>query len=60
LELRNQSDRFLDLRELQGSLERTGGGRRIYPNLSESTAPQEGPEEASPASRLMTNLEEEV
>lgn len=60
LELRNQSDRFLDLRELQSSLERTGGGRRIYPNLSEGATPQENPEESSPASRLMNNLEDEI
>ncbi|MER3483296.1 MAG: NYN domain-containing protein [Meiothermus sp.] len=57
LELRNQSDHFLDLREQQGSLERTGGGRRMYPNVPESS---QNTEEASPSTRLMENLEEEL
>jgi len=33
LELRNQSDHFVDLRELREVLERQGGGRRVYPDL---------------------------
>ncbi|WP_027882763.1 NYN domain-containing protein [Meiothermus rufus] len=58
LELRNQCDRYLDLRELQGQLERTGGGRRIYPSVSEESSPEE--EETKAAQRLMENLEDEL
>ncbi len=59
LELRNQSDHFLDLREQQSGLERTGGGRRAYPVVSEGAA-SEQPEEASSANRLIENLDEEL
>jgi uncharacterized LabA/DUF88 family protein len=58
LELRNQSDRYLDLRELQPQLERTSGGRRTY-----TSAGEEGLDaEAQPgvARRLMENLEDEL
>ncbi len=58
LELRNQCDRYLDLRELQGQLERTGGGRRIYPSVSEESTLEE--EETKAARRLMENLEDEL
>ncbi|GEM84299.1 NYN domain-containing protein [Meiothermus hypogaeus] len=58
LELRNQSDRYLDLRELQSQLERTGGGRRAYPTISEESFV--GEEQASTAQRLMDNLEDEL
>lgn len=58
LELRNQSDRYLDLRELQAQLERTGGGRRAYPTVSEESFSSE--EQTSAARRLMDNLEDEL
>lgn len=52
LELRNQSDRYLDVREMQSDLERQGGGRRTYPINSENG------ENAS--QRLMEELETEL
>lgn len=71
LELRNQSDRYLDLRELQSQLERTGGGRRTYPNVSEDDPLRDRPplaavhpeevsanEEQNGLRRLMENLED--
>lgn len=73
LELRNQSDRYLDLRELQSQLERTGGGRRTYPSVGEddplrdrpplaAVHPEEGfaNEEQNGLRRLMENLEDEI
>jgi len=58
LELRNQSDRYLDLRELQPSLERTGGGRRMFPSTPENSNYVE--ETTSPSSRLLDGLEDEI
>jgi uncharacterized LabA/DUF88 family protein len=68
LDLRNQSDRYLDLREHQSMLERAGGGRRF------STVPENGEAqpsetqasdssstetaESSPARELLDNLED--
>lgn len=57
LELRNQSDRYLDLRDMQSSVERTGGGRRLYPTMPENNLPEES---SSPASRLLESLEDEI
>ncbi|WP_041653621.1 NYN domain-containing protein [Allomeiothermus silvanus] len=39
--LRNQADRFLDLRDMREGLERQGGGRRMYPGYSEETVRNE-------------------
>jgi uncharacterized LabA/DUF88 family protein len=58
LELRNQSDRYLDLRELQPSLERTAGGRRMFPTTPENSSFEE--ETVSPTSRLLDSLEDEI
>jgi len=57
LELRNQSDRYLDLRELQAQLERTGGGRRSYPSSDESSSSEEQNSLSRP---LVENLEGEL
>jgi uncharacterized LabA/DUF88 family protein len=57
LELRNQSDRYLDLRELQAQLERTGGGRRSYPSSDESSSSEEQNSLSRP---LAENLEGEL
>lgn len=56
LELRNQSDRYLDLRELQPQLERTVGGRRAYPSTNEEGFDAEV--QSGVARRLMENLED--
>ncbi|RDI94775.1 NYN domain-containing protein [Meiothermus sp. QL-1] len=53
LELRNQCDRYIDLREMQAQLERTGGGRRVYPSLGEDST-------ATESRRLLENLEDEL
>ncbi len=58
LELRNQCDRYLDLRELQSQLERTGGGRRTYPSVNEESPGTD--EHIGVSRRLMENLEEEI
>lgn len=55
LELRNQSDRYLDLREMQSDLERVGGGRRLYPVNSDSTE-----ESDNPMRRVMEELDNDI
>ncbi|MDX2005712.1 MAG: NYN domain-containing protein [Meiothermus sp.] len=58
LELRNQSDRYLDVREMQADLERQGGGRRTYPlnqDHGQSSHSQEGSSQ-----RLMEELDNEL
>ena len=52
LELRNQSDRYLDVRDMQSDLERQGGGRRTYPINSENGD--------NPSQRLMEELDTEL
>jgi uncharacterized LabA/DUF88 family protein len=57
LDLRNQSDRYLDLRNLQEALERQSGGRRVYPSIPNGGSESE---EGAASRKLFDNLDEEV
>lgn len=64
LELRNQCDRFLDLREYQSAIERSGGGKRAFPGQPDSTSTSEtvAPQDSatSAAASLLESLDTEL
>ncbi len=59
LELRNQADRYLDLREMREQLERQGGGRRVYPSI-EPLPEGQGETQPTPTRGVFDSLEEEL
>ncbi len=59
LEVRNQADRYLDLRDLQSAFERPGGGRRMYPSVDNLSGDAEQPAGSQPKS-VFDSLEEDV
>jgi uncharacterized LabA/DUF88 family protein len=59
LELRNQADRYLDLREMREQLERQSGGRRVYPAVEALPENQEETQ-PTPARGVFDSLEDEL